>query len=110
MVEVNCETDFVAKDASFIAFADAVASNALNDAPADVDALMTTSINGDSVEEARQALISKIGENIQVRRFVRESTEARWAPMFTAARSVSWLTYPVATKNSPVTSPCTLPR
>ena len=75
MVEINCETDFVAKDAGFIAFADAVASNALNDAPADVDALMTTSINSDSVEEARQALISKIGENIQVRRFVRESTE-----------------------------------
>jgi elongation factor Ts len=75
MVEVNCETDFVAKDLSFIAFADAVAGNALNEAPADVDALMTTGINGGSVEEARQALISKIGENIQVRRFVRESTQ-----------------------------------
>jgi elongation factor Ts len=75
MVEVNCETDFVAKDVNFIAFADAVAVNALNEAPADVDALMTTSINSGSVEEARQALISKIGENIQVRRFVRESTE-----------------------------------
>jgi elongation factor Ts len=75
MVEVNCETDFVAKDASFIAFADAVASNALNDQPADVDALMATTIDGLSVEEARQALISKIGENIKVRRFVRESTE-----------------------------------
>ncbi len=75
MVEVNCETDFVAKDASFIAFADAVASNALNDQPADVDALLATTIDGVSVEEARQALISKIGENIKVRRFVRESTE-----------------------------------
>ena len=75
MVEVNCETDFVAKDGSFIAFADAVADNALNQAPADVDALMATSIAGESVEEARQALISKIGENIQVRRFVRESTD-----------------------------------
>jgi len=75
MVEVNCETDFVAKDVSFNAFADAVASNALNEAPADVDALMTTSIGNDSVEEARQALISKIGENVQVRRFVRESSE-----------------------------------
>ena len=75
MVEVNCETDFVAKDASFIAFADAVASNALNDQPADVDALMATTIDGASVEEARQALISKIGENIKVRRFVRESTQ-----------------------------------
>ena len=75
MLEVNCETDFVAKDVNFIAFANAVASNLLNEAPADVDALMTTNIGGDSVEEARQALISKIGENIQVRRFVRESTE-----------------------------------
>ena len=75
MLEVNCETDFVAKDGSFIAFADAVANNLLNEAPADVDALMTTNIGNDSVEEARQALISKIGENVQVRRFVRESTE-----------------------------------
>ena len=75
MVEVNCETDFVAKDSGFIAFAEAVANNALNDSPADVEALMTTSIGGESVEHARQALISKIGENIQVRRFVRESTE-----------------------------------
>jgi len=75
MVEVNCETDFVAKDGSFIAFAEAVASNALNDQPADVDALMATTIDGVSVEEARQALISKIGENIKVRRFVSESTD-----------------------------------
>jgi elongation factor Ts len=75
MVEVNCETDFVAKDGSFIAFADAVANNALNQAPADVDALMATIIDGGSVEQARQALISKIGENIQVRRFVRDSTQ-----------------------------------
>jgi elongation factor Ts len=75
MVEVNCETDFVAKDGSFIAFADAVANNALNQAPADVDALMATNIDGGSVEQARQALISKIGENIQVRRFVRDSTQ-----------------------------------
>ncbi len=75
MVEINCETDFVAKDVNFNAFADAVASNALNEAPADIEALMTTSIGNDSVEEARQALISKIGENVQVRRFVRESSE-----------------------------------
>ena len=75
MVEINCETDFVAKDVNFNTFADAVASNALNEAPADVDALMTTRIGNDSVEEARQALISKIGENVQVRRFVRESSE-----------------------------------
>jgi elongation factor Ts len=75
MVEVNSETDFVAKDGGFMAFANAVANNALNTAPADVDALMATNIGDQSVEEARQALISKIGENIQVRRFVRVSTE-----------------------------------
>ena len=75
MVEVNCETDFVAKDESFNAFADAVAQNALEDNPADVDALMSTDVNGQTAEEARQALVSKIGENIQVRRFVRASTE-----------------------------------
>ncbi len=43
--------------------------------PADVDALMQTSIDGATVEEARQALVSKIGENIQVRRFVRVSSD-----------------------------------
>jgi len=75
MVEVNCETDFVAKDDSFNAFANAVANNALTEAPDDVDALMASSSDGISLEEARQALVSKIGENIQVRRFVRESTD-----------------------------------
>jgi len=75
MVEVNCETDFVAKDGNFNAFADAVAGNALNEKPADVDALSETRIDGASVEEARQALISKIGENVKVRRFVAASTD-----------------------------------
>jgi elongation factor Ts len=75
MLEVNCETDFVAKDDSFVAFAEAVAQNALAGNPADVDALMQTSIDGATVEEARQALVSKIGENIQVRRFVRVSSD-----------------------------------
>ena len=74
MVEVNSETDFVAKDDSFNAFANAVAQNALDNSPADVEALMATGIDGSSVEEARQALIAKIGENIQVRRFVRSET------------------------------------
>jgi len=77
MVEVNCETDFVAKDSSFNAFAEAVARNALNDEPTDVDALMATTIDGASVEEARQALVSKIGENIKVRRFVRDTTSGK---------------------------------
>ncbi|MBT8069385.1 MAG: elongation factor Ts [Gammaproteobacteria bacterium] len=71
MVEVNCETDFVAKDDSFLAFIDAVANNALNLGSTDVDALMATELNGGSVEHARQALVSKIGENVQVRRISR---------------------------------------
>jgi elongation factor Ts len=71
MVEVNCETDFVAKDNSFLAFIDAVANNALSLGSTDVDALMATELNGGTVEHARQALVSKIGENIQVRRITR---------------------------------------
>jgi elongation factor Ts len=75
MVEVNCETDFVAKDGNFNAFADAVAANALRDGSADVAALMLTRLNGSTVEEARQTLVAKIGENIQVRRFESKSTD-----------------------------------
>ena len=74
MVEVNSETDFVAKDENFNAFAEAVAQKALADAPADVAALMASDMGEGTVEEARQALIAKIGENIQVRRFVRAET------------------------------------
>ena len=75
MVEVNSETDFVAKDANFVSFADAVAGNALAQDGTDIDALMGSQINGGSVEEARQALVAKIGENIQVRRMVNTSTD-----------------------------------
>lgn len=62
LVEVNCETDFVAKDGSFLSFADTVAEAALG--ADDVEGLMSS---GD-LEEDRKALIAKIGENIQVRR------------------------------------------
>ena len=72
LVEVNSETDFVAKDASFIAFATEVAQIALASGVADVEALKSAKTSaGATVEEARQALIAKIGENIQVRRMVR---------------------------------------
>jgi elongation factor Ts len=71
LVEINCETDFVAKDENFLAFAKDVAANAAADANADVEALMESDLNGASVEHARQALVSKIGENIQVRRISR---------------------------------------
>jgi elongation factor Ts len=75
LVEINCETDFVAKDANFISFAQAVANNALDQGNPDVESLMSTRMDGATVEEARQALVAKIGENIQVRRMVTCSTD-----------------------------------
>lgn len=74
MVEVNSETDFVAKDENFLAFAKAVASNALATAATNVEALMASIFDGSSLELARQALVSRIGENIQVRRIARMTT------------------------------------
>lgn len=69
LVEVNSETDFVAKDANFIEFAEAVANAVLTNGVTDVAALANVSLaSGQTVEEARAALIAKIGENIQVRR------------------------------------------
>ncbi len=75
MVEINCETDFVAKDKNFLAFADAIAANALELDSDDVESLMASERNGASLEHARQALVSKIGENVQVRRITRMSTD-----------------------------------
>jgi elongation factor Ts len=67
LVEINCETDFVAKDDNFRNFAEEVAGLALN--AADVDAVNAASMaNGNTVEETRQQLVAKIGENVQVRR------------------------------------------
>lgn len=69
-VEVNCETDFVGKDENFVAFANSVAGVVLADKPADLASLASASIEGgNTIEEARQALITKIGENVSIRRF-----------------------------------------
>ena len=70
MVEINSETDFVARDTNFLAFANAAAQAALDSKAKDVDALMGTKVanSNDTVEEARQQLVAKIGENIKVRR------------------------------------------
>ena len=69
LVEINSETDFVAKDANFLAFTDAVAQAALASGAADAEALKTAKIgSGETVEEARAAVIAKVGENVQVRR------------------------------------------
>lgn len=69
ILEINAETDFVANDENFLSFADKVGEKLVAEKPADVDALMALSINGGTIEEARAALVAKIGENISVRRF-----------------------------------------
>jgi elongation factor Ts len=74
IVEVNCETDFVAKKEDFQEFAHAIARRVLAGDPADIEALLAMPLHdGDatSIEDARKALIAGIGENITVRRFVR---------------------------------------
>ncbi|HEY0767193.1 MAG TPA: translation elongation factor Ts [Steroidobacteraceae bacterium] len=70
MVEINCETDFVARVQDFRTFAEAVAECALTAKPASLAALMETRLaSGESIGERRRALVAKIGENISVRHF-----------------------------------------
>ena len=72
LVEINSETDFVAKDDNFVAFTNAVAQAALSVDGTDVESLKDARLaSGETVEEGRAALISKIGENIQIRRIAR---------------------------------------
>jgi len=71
MVELNCETDFVARSEEFQAFARELAKAALNHSPATVEALVQLPHGSGTLEEQRRALIAKIGENIAVRRFAR---------------------------------------
>lgn len=77
LVEVNCETDFVAKNQEFLGFAAALAELAVAQRPSDVDALGRLSFRGTTVEEARKALVGRIGENVSIRRFARLSAQGR---------------------------------
>ncbi|HMA30442.1 MAG TPA: translation elongation factor Ts [Casimicrobiaceae bacterium] len=80
IVEVNCETDFVAKNDDFKAFANEVAQLANRNRPADVAALSGQKLaSGETVEARRVALIQKIGENITLRRFARIDAQGRIA-------------------------------
>ena len=80
MVEVNCETDFVAKNDEFRAFANEIAQIVVREQPADLDALTgRTLASGETVEARRIAMVQKIGENIALRRFVRLAAEGRVA-------------------------------
>lgn len=69
ILEINCETDFVAKDENFLSFADKVINAIASESPSDVDALMGISLGDQTVEEANQQLVAKIGEKVTVRRF-----------------------------------------
>ena len=75
LIEINCETDFVSKNESFLAFARSCAALVADRAPADVAALATLPMEqdgfGPTVEDVRKGLIGKIGENMSIRRFRR---------------------------------------
>jgi elongation factor Ts len=77
MVEVNCETDFVAKNDDFLAFARNLAQLIAEKAPADVAALSALPLNDGTVESTRMALIGRIGENMSIRRFTRMQAAGR---------------------------------
>ena len=75
LLEINSETDFVAKDENFARYAETVVDVALSVRPADVDELMATEVGGQSLEVLRQELVTKIGENVSVRRFAHLASE-----------------------------------
>ncbi|KMQ81259.1 Translation elongation factor Ts [Candidatus Burkholderia pumila] len=71
LVELNCETDFVAKNDDFLAFGKTIAELVAKSNPADVTALLTLPLKSSTVNAVRLALLGKIGENLSIRRFVR---------------------------------------
>lgn len=75
LVEINCETDFVAKNQDFIDFVNAIAKEVTVSNPADVAALSELPMGEGTVESTRAALVGKIGENMSIRRFHRIATE-----------------------------------
>lgn len=80
LVEVNCETDFVARNEDFINFARNLAQLVTTQNLIDTDALAAATLaNGENVEEFRKALVMKLGENISVRRCVRYATQGQLA-------------------------------
>ena len=79
LIELNCETDFVAKNDDFLGFGNALARLVVEQNPADVAALSALEIDGVTVEARRSALIGKIGENMSIRRFKRFAGDAALA-------------------------------
>lgn len=79
LVEINSETDFVAKNDDFLALANNAARLVAENNPADVAALLALPLDGKTLDEVRTALIGKIGENMSIRRFQRFETTAKLA-------------------------------
>ena len=77
MIEVNCETDFVAKNESFLAFTKNVAKLVAAKTPADLSTLSALPLNGSTVEATRAELVGKIGENLSLRRFARIAAKGK---------------------------------
>ena len=87
MIELNCETDFVARNEDFRAFANQIAEVVARDRPTDVEALATRTLaSGETIEARRVALVQKIGENITLRRFVLLEAQGRIASYVHAGR------------------------
>lgn len=77
IVEINSETDFCAKNDEFVKFTEDVALAALTNKPQDMDALKKLTIEGQTIEETRMALVGKIGENISLRRMINVSAKGK---------------------------------
>ncbi|WP_148715634.1 translation elongation factor Ts [Chitinolyticbacter meiyuanensis] len=87
IVEVNCETDFVGKDETFVALAKAAAKAVAVHNPANIEALAGCATDsGETVEDVRKAAIAKLGENMTLRRFERYTTEGQLASYLHGAK------------------------
>jgi elongation factor Ts len=86
LVELNCETDFVAKNDDFLAFAKTIAELVAKNNPADVAALSALPLESSTVDAVRLALVGKIGENLSIRRFVRFESANKLASYLHGAR------------------------
>lgn len=89
IVGVNCETDFVGREANFQDFANAVTKVALETKAATVEALLEQPMNGQTVEQERVALVSRVGENIQISSVMLKSVENASVAMYTHGTKVA---------------------
>ncbi|MBQ5458942.1 MAG: elongation factor Ts [Rhodocyclaceae bacterium] len=91
IIELNCETDFVAKNDEFLALAASLSRMVAEQNPADVAALSALDLNGKTVEATRTELVGKIGENMTIRRFVRLQAQGQIAQYVHAGSKIGVL-------------------